>query len=120
MDPIGLAMDNFDVTGKWRIRENMQALDTRGVFFDGTAITNSKELSQVLMKIPTTLVRNFTDRLMAYAIGRPVEYFDQPTVRAIVRGAEEQDYRMSAFILGVVKSDPFRMRQAQSTANSNY
>jgi hypothetical protein len=117
IDPIGLALDNFDVTGKWRVRENMAPLDTRGVFYDGTAISTPSELTQVLLKRPIPLVRNFTANLLAYGIGRPVEYYDQPTVRAIARAAEKNDYRLSSLILGVVKSDPFQMRQTQTTQN---
>jgi len=118
MDPIGLALDNYDVVGQWRIRENAQPLDTRGNFYDGTGISTPAELTQVLLKRPVPLVRTFTQNLMAYAIGRPVEYYDQPSIRAIVRAGEASDYRMSSFILGVVKSDAFQMRQtAATTAN---
>ena len=118
MDPIGLALDNYDVTGRWRIRENMVALDTRGDFYDGTSITTPAELTQVILKRPIPLVRNFTAHLLAYAIGRRVEYFDQTAIRAIASDAESDGYRMSSFILGVVKSDPFRMRQAEATADA--
>ena len=118
MDPIGLALDNYDVTGKWRIRENGMPLDTRGTFYDGTEIANPDELQSVLLKRPVPLVRNFASNLMAYALGRRVEYFDQPTIRQIVRDAEEQDYRMSAFILGVAKSDAFRMQRAGAVADA--
>jgi len=117
MDPIGLALDNFDVVGQWRIRENMAALDTRGVFYDGSPITMPSELTQVLLKRPIPLVRNFTEQLLSYAIGRPVEYFDQPTIRAIARAAEANDYKTSSFIMGIVKSDVFQMKQTQPTAN---
>ena len=117
MDPIGLALDNFDVTGKWRIRENMAPLDTRGTFYDGTPISSPGELTQVLLKRPTLLVRNFTERLLSFGIGRPMEYFDQPTIRAIAWAAEANDYKISSLILGVVKSDAFQMRQTQTTAN---
>jgi hypothetical protein len=117
IDPIGLALDNFDVTGKWRFRENMAALDTRGVFYDGTPIASEKDLVEVLLKRPIPLVRNFTSNLLAYAIGRPVMYYDMPTVRKIARDAEANQYRMSSFIMGVLKSDLFQMRQAQTTAN---
>jgi hypothetical protein len=118
MDPIGLSLDNYDVVGQWRIRENMAPLDTRGTFYDGTDISTPKELTTVLLKRPIPLVRTFTSSLMAYAIGRPVEYYDQPGIRRIVRNAEANGYTMSSFILGVVKSDPFRMRQtATTTAN---
>jgi hypothetical protein len=95
----------------------MAPLDTRGVFYDGTAISAPRQLVDVLLKRPIPLVRNFTDRLMSYAIGRPVEYFDQPTIRAITREAEANDYRMSSLIMGVVTSDRFQMRQTQVAAN---
>jgi hypothetical protein len=114
MDPIGLALDNFDAVGRWRIRENMMALDTRGDFYDGTAISTPSELTQVILKRPTPLVRNFTNNLLGYAVGRPAEYFDQPTVRAIAREAEANGYRMSSFILGVVKSETFQMKRSQT------
>ena len=117
IDPIGLALDNFDVDGTWRIRENGTPLDTRGVFYDGTPISKPSELVDVLLKRPIPLVRNFTGNLLAYALGRPVEYYDQPTIRAIARVAEADGYRMSSLIMGVVASDPFKMRQAQTTAN---
>jgi len=111
MDPIGLALDNFDVTAKWRVRENGMPLDTTGDFYDGTRVTSLVELTTALAKRPTPLVRNFTDNLMAYALGRRVEYYDQPTVRAIAKSAEASNYKMSSFILGVVKSDAFRMKR---------
>jgi hypothetical protein len=117
IDPIGLAIDNFDVDGTWRVRENMAPLDTRGTFYDGTPISTPSELVAVLIKRPIPLVRNFTENLMAYAIGRPVEYIDQPTIRAITRAAEANDYRMSSLIMGVVNSDVFQMRQTQVSAN---
>ena len=109
MDPIGLALDNYDVTGRVRVRENGVPLDTRGTFYDGTDVSTPAELVDVLMKRPIPLVRNFTAHLLAYAIGRRTEYFDQPGIRAIAREAEANDYRMFSFILGVVNSDPFRM-----------
>jgi hypothetical protein len=110
MDPIGLALDNFDVTGQWRVRENGAPLDTRGVFYDGTPIATPGELADVLMKRPVPLVRNFTQNLLAYALGRRVEYYDQPTVRRIAANAERNDYRISSFVLGVVQSEAFRMK----------
>ena len=112
MDPIGLALDNFDVTGKWRIREEGTPLDTRGTYYDGTDIENASDLSRVLLKRPIPLVRQFTESLMAFALGRGIEYRDQPTIRAITRQGERDDYRMSSFVIGVVMSDAFRMKQA--------
>jgi len=115
MDPIGLALDNFDVTAKWRLRENGVGLDTRGEFYDGTMISAPGELAAVLSKRPLPVVRTLTENLMAYAVGRRMEYYDQPAIRQIVSKAEnEGGYRMSALILGVVKSDAFRMKRAAS------
>jgi hypothetical protein len=115
MDPIGLALDNFDVTGKWRIKENGVPLDTRGQLYDGTPITNPTELRQALLKRPEPIIRNFTANLLAYGLGRRLEWYDMPTVRAIARDAAATDYRMSAFILGVVHSAPFQMKRAAAT-----
>ena len=117
MDPIGLALDNYDVTGRLRIRENGVPLDTRGTYYDGTEVSTPKELIDLLMKRPIPLVRNYAANLLAYAIGRRVEYFDQPEIRAIVRAAEANDYRMSSFILGVVRSQPFQMSRSQTIAD---
>ena len=119
MDPIGLSLDSYGVTGKWRVRENGNALDTRGDYYDGTPINNPRQLQEALLKRPIPLVRTFTTNLMAYGLGRRVEYFDQPAVRQIVRDAEEQGYRMSAFFLGVVKSDAFRMQSVPASAQDN-
>ena len=121
MDPIGLALDNFDVTAKWRVRENGIPLDTKGVFYDATPVTTPAELLGALMKRPAPLVRTFTENLMAYALGRRIEFVDQPAVRAIARAAAANEYRMSSFILGVIRSDAFQMKVAEpSTDNSKF
>lgn len=114
MDPIGNALDNFDLSGKWRIRENGMPLDTRGTYYDGTELSTPSDLATVIAKRPIPLVRTFTENLLAYATARRVEYYDQPTVRAIARDAERNGYRISSFILGVVKSPAFRMRSTAS------
>ena len=111
MDPIGLALDNFDVTGRWRVRENGMALDTRGDFYDGAPVSTPSELVEALLQRPIPLVRNFTENLMAFALGRRVEFYDQPTIRAISRAAAADDYRMASFILGVVQSAAFQMKR---------
>lgn len=115
MDPIGLALDNFDVTGRWRLRENGSPLDTRGDFYDGTPVSTPAELRQVLLKRPVPLIRTFTQNLMAYALGRRLEYYDQPSVRRIAAAAEAGGYRINDFIVGVVLSDAFRMRRLADT-----
>jgi hypothetical protein len=114
MDPIGLALDNFDVTGRWRERENGTPLDTRGDYYDGTPVASPADLTQALMKRPVPLLRNFTENLFAYALGRRAEYFDQPAIRGIVKAAAANDYRMSSFILGVIKSDAFQMKRVEA------
>ena len=116
MDPIGLALDNFDVTGKLRYRENGAQLDTRGNLYDGTPITTTADLTKALLKRPLPLMRNFTENLMAYALGRRVEDHDMTTVRAIVRDAARQNYRMSAFVIGVVNSKAFQSKRAEPVA----
>ena len=118
MDPIGLALDNFDVTGQLRIRENGMTLDTRGTFYDGSPVTSPQDLTEVLLKRPLPLMRNFALNLLAYAVGRTAEYTDMPTVRAITEEARQNDYRMATFVLGVVNSDPFRMKQAEIAADA--
>jgi hypothetical protein len=115
IDPIGLAMDNFDPSGRFRLREGGVALDTNGKFYDGTPISNLTELSNALLKRPIPLVRNFTENLLGYAIGRPIEYFDQPTVRAIAKAAEPDKYPMVSLIMGVIKSDAFQMKRVEPT-----
>ena len=116
MDPIGLSLDNFDVTGRWRERENGMPLDTRGDYYDGTPVNNLSQLSAALLKRPEPLVRTFTENLMAYALGRRVETFDMPAVRAISAAAAGDGYKMSSFILGVVRSDAFQRKHVDAAA----
>ena len=111
MDPIGLALDNFDVTGQWRIRENGAPLDTRGDFYDGTPVSNPAELRAVLLKRPEPLIRTFTANLMAYALGRRVEYYDGPTIRRIANEAAPGGYKLDDIVFGVVSSDAFRAKR---------
>jgi hypothetical protein len=79
-------------------------------------VTRPAELTSALLKRPVPLVRTFTENLMAYALGRRVEYFDMPVIRAIAKTAEANQYRMSSFILGVIKSDAFQMRRSEAAA----
>jgi hypothetical protein len=108
IDPIGLALDNFDVTGRWRIRESGEPLDTRGELYDGTPISNPAELRDALLRRPIPLVRTFTHNLMAYALGRRVEYFDQPAIRRIQHETAGNGYRVPDIVVGVVMSEAFR------------
>jgi hypothetical protein len=110
MDPIGIALENFDVTGRWRLRENGVPVDTQGELYDGTSVSSPVDVMDALLERPVPLVRTFTTNLMAYALGRRIEYYDQPTIRAIADEAAENGYRMSSFILGVVNSDAFQQK----------
>jgi hypothetical protein len=94
-------------------------LDTKGDYYDGTPVTKPAELLNALMKRPTPLVRTFTENLLAYALGRRTESFDQPAIRAIARAAQAQDYRLSSFILGVVKSDAFQLKRAEAVTTTD-
>jgi len=117
IDPIGLALENFDVTGAWRIKENGNDIDAAGELYDGTPIESPSDLREAILQRPSVFVRTFTRNMMAYAIGRRVEYYDMPTIRQIEAAAATEDYKMSSFILGVVKSPAFRMARAEVVAD---
>lgn len=117
IDPIGLSLDNFDVTGKWRYRENGAELDTKGKMYDGRMVSSASELLASLMTRPIPIVRAFTENLMTYATGRRVEPVDEPVVRAIAAEAEKNGYKFSSFITGVVNSPQFRRRTADVAAD---
>ena len=117
IDPLGLALENFDVTGAWRIRDGGNPVDPVGVMYNGRELANPADLRTALLDVPDVVLRTFTENLMAYALGRRVEYYDMPTIREITRDAAAEDYRMSAFVLGVIASPPFRMAQAGAVAD---
>jgi hypothetical protein len=114
MDPIGFAMENFDAVGKWRDREGTNAIDVTGVFPDGTKFEGIPGLKKELLRQPEQFVGTVAEKLLMYAIGRNVQYYDAPAVRAIMREAAANNYTFSSLVLGVVKSRPFLMRQADS------
>ena len=109
IDPIGLALENFDVTGAWRTKEGDSPVDASGRLYDGRQISSPSDLREALLDRPVALATTFTENLLAYAVGRRVEYHDMPTVRQITSSARDNEYRISSFIVGVVLSDPFRM-----------
>jgi hypothetical protein len=109
IDPLGLALENFDATGKWRVRDGAMAVDTSGDLFDGTSVTGAPGLREALLRHKDVVLLSFTRSLMTYALGRRVEATDMPLVRRIIRNAEAQNYRISAFVNGIVESDAFRM-----------
>jgi hypothetical protein len=114
IDPIGLALDNFDVTGAWRIRDNGMPVDPTSTFYDGTPLTGPVDLRQALLKRSNVLVQNFAENLMTFAIGRRIGHEDMPSVRAIVRQAANDNHKLSAFVLAIVRSPAFRMKAADT------
>jgi len=119
IDPLGLPLENYDVTGLWRIRDEGNPIDSRGELWDGTPVKSPQDLRQLLLDMKIPVARNFTTKLMTYALGRRIHPSDQPTVRKITRKAAEEDYRLSALILGVVESDPFRMGRMETIADDD-
>ncbi len=119
IDPLGLALDNFDVTGAYRIKDNEVPVDTMGDLYDGSKIDGPTGLREALVRHQDVFLQTFTESLMTYALGRRVEYYDMPTIRRIVRDASRHGNRMSAFILGVVGSPAFQMNQAEPTRTIN-
>jgi mono/diheme cytochrome c family protein len=116
MDPIGFALENFDAVGAWRNRDGGtrgDPIDASGQLVDGLHVNGPIELRQALLRDPRMFVGTLTERLMVYALGRGIAYFDMPVVRAIVRGAEQHNYRFTALLMGIVSSNQFQM---QSTA----
>jgi mono/diheme cytochrome c family protein len=116
MDPIGLSLENFDAIGAWRNRDGNTVtnlgtpIDASGVLLDGTRVDGVVALRKALVREPDIFVSTLTEKLMIYALGRGVGYYDMPSVRSIVRDAAKQNYRFSSLILGIVKSTPFQLR----------
>jgi hypothetical protein len=118
MDPIGFALENFDAVGRWRDRDAGSPIDASGVFSDGMKFDGIAGLNAALLGHPERFVSTLTSKLLMYAIGRNVQYYDEPVVRAIVREAARKNYTFSSLVLGVVRSVPFQMRQAQTAMDA--
>ena len=115
MDPLGFALENFDAVGRWRARgESNEPIDASGVLPDGTSFEGPTGMRQALLRDPERFVATVAEKLLTYALGRNLESYDMPAVRAIVRGAAADDHRFSSLVLGIVQSTPFRMRMPQS------
>jgi mono/diheme cytochrome c family protein len=118
IDPLGLALEHFDATGAWRVKDGDVPVDATGVLYDGTPLDGAASLRAALLKHADVFILSFTESLMTYALGRPVEAHDMPAIRAIVREASRHDNRMSSFVLGVVKSAAFQMSRAGDVPTS--
>jgi mono/diheme cytochrome c family protein len=110
MDPLGLALENFDAVGKWREQEAGVKIDASGLLADGTQVDGVVAMRKALLARPEVLAGTFTEKLLTYALGRGLEHYDMPAVRDIVRTAGRDDYRFSSLVLAIVRSVPFQMR----------
>jgi len=112
IDPAGFALENFDAIGRWRtVDESFNPIDASGALPDGTKFNGVAELRAALVRRPERFVGTVTEKLLTYALGRGLEYYDMPAVRRIVSQAAADDYRFQSVILGIVKSYPFGMRK---------
>jgi len=113
MDPLGLALENFNAIGQWRDVDRYAGspIDATGKLVDGTPLNGPDDLRKALASHPADFAQTFTEKLMTFALGRALEYYDMPTVRRIVRDAKEDDYRFSSILMGIVQSDAFQKRE---------
>ncbi|MSO36608.1 MAG: DUF1592 domain-containing protein, partial [Acidobacteria bacterium] len=118
IDPLGLALENFDVTGKWRIKDNGMPVDPTGTLYDGTPMNGAAGLRAALLKHQDVFLLSFTENLMTYALGRRIEAPDMSAVRRLVRDAAKRDYKMSAFVQAVATSPLFTMGRAAEPATT--
>jgi hypothetical protein len=116
MDPIGFALENYDAVGQWRTMDAGAPIDASGRLPDGTEFVGPEGLSRLLLtRYRGDFVRTVTEKLLTYALGRGIDYYDAPTIRAIDREAASDNYRISSLILAIVKSAPFRMRRTSES-----
>jgi hypothetical protein len=114
IDPMGFALENFDGLGAWRERDGDTAIDASGAFPDGAKFEGPETFRRVLLQREDALVTTLTEKLLTYALGRGLEGYDMPAVRAIVRSAGAGGYRWSSLVMAIVQSTPFQKRQAES------
>jgi len=119
MDPLGFSLENFDVIGKWRTSSDGLPIDAAASLPDGSQFNGVMGLRDLLLARRQQFVRTVISEMMAYALGREVEYYDQPVVRDIARNAASQDYRWSAIIAGIVRSAPFQMSAAKRSETTD-
>jgi hypothetical protein len=121
MDPLGFALENFDAIGVWRSKDRDAGtiIDASGELADGTPLSGPEDLRKALVKRSEQFVQTLTEKLMTYALGRTVEYYDMPAIRRIVRDAAGDDYRFSSIVMGIVRSAPFQMRKSSETESNN-
>ena len=114
MDPIGFALENYDAVGRWRTVDANMPIDASATLFDGSSISGVAGLQAAILKNPDLFVSTLAEKLLTFATGRGVAYYDAPAVRKIVREAGADDFRFSSLVMGIVNSTPFRMRKSAS------
>jgi hypothetical protein len=114
MDPVGFALENYDAVGRWRTLDGGEPIDASGALFSGAEFRGVDGLQKAILDRPELFITTLTEKLLTFAIGRGVAYYDAPAVRKIVRDAGTQDYRFSSIVMGIVNSMPFRMRTRAS------
>jgi len=114
MDPIGFGLENYNAIGKWRTEDNGKPINATGRLPSGVEFEGPAELQKALLKDPEIFVNAFTQKLLTYALGRPTDYYDMPTVREIVHSAANNNYGFSSIVMGIVNSVPFQMRRSGS------
>jgi hypothetical protein len=117
MDPLGFALENFDATGAWRKTQAGKQIDVSATMPDGTRFEGPEGLENVLMTRKSDFVEAFTQRLLIYALGRGVEAYDMPAIRAIRAQSAKDNYRIQSIILGIVQSVPFTMRRTSQNVD---
>jgi len=110
IDPVGFALENFDLVGQWREFDGQSPVDPTGMLLDGTIMKGPADLRKALVRYSDLFIETVTEKLMTYALGRELEYFDMPTVRSIIRNAEASEYRFSDLVRGIIFSDQFTRR----------
>jgi len=113
MDPIGFALENFDGVGRWRSTEEGAPINASGTLFNGAQVDGIIGLRRSLVARPEIFVGVMTEKLLTYALGRGLEYYDMPAVRKIVRDGRSRSFRFSSLVLGIAQSTPFQMREAK-------
>jgi hypothetical protein len=115
MDPIGFGLESYDAVGAWRTHDGTAPIDTSGILPDGRSFSGARELKQILKGQSEAFVRNVTEKLLTYALGRGLEAYDRPTVDGIAAQAAAGNYRFSTLLMGIVNSQPFQMRSPEGT-----
>jgi len=110
MDPLGFSLENFDATGEWRKKDFSGPIDPSGQLADGTKVSGPVSLREALMKHPEQFVNTMTEKMLTYALGRGLEYYDMPVVRSIVKDSAKNNYRFTTLVMDIVKSTPFQMK----------